>query len=120
MAKFQMKHAFNLQSAGGKLMQPGQYFSTEDEAQIAELREFAKDGSCKELVPEVKQEEKPAEKTVDAQDDITLVKGIGKKLAEKLAEKGITTKSGLKAKMADPEVEQILGLQYEKIAEQLK
>lgn len=124
MHRFKIKHAFNLKSEGMKLKTPGQFVATEDEAQVAELREFEKQGSCEEVKSEVKKETKKPQdaKTVDQTDDITLVKGVGAGLAKKLEEKGVTTRSGLKAALKDrtEEMKEVLGMNYEKISDQLK
>lgn len=122
MVRFQIKHAFNLKSDGNKLLFAGQYYPTDDEAKITELRAFAKDSSCVELDNAPKKLVKEEKKTVDETDDITLVKGVGKKLAEELAAKGVTTKSGLKAavKNSEAEMKEVLGASFDKISEQLK
>jgi len=120
--RLKIKHGFRLRSAN-RVLTPGMLFVTEDEAQIKELRDtYIPHGAAEEILAEQpgKTQPAPAETTVDGTDDISLVKGIGAKTAAKLAEKGITTKSGLKALVGDAEVKEILGANYEKVSEQLK
>jgi hypothetical protein len=120
MHRFLMKEAFNLKSEGNKLYLPGQYLATDDEAQLAELAKFAKDGSCVELLPQQpKAPEKSAEVTVDQTDDISLLK-LGKAVTDQLVGKGITTKTALKSALGDNEVKAILGDKFEKVSEKLK
>lgn len=111
--RYHIKEAFALQSAGGKLLLVGQYYATEDEKQQEELAKFVAAGSCVEnlSVPAaggVKQPEKEPEKE---QEDITIVPGVGKAAAEKLAEAGITTVEGLKEAAAkrEEELRELLG-----------
>src|SRR4051794_39334640 len=113
--QFHIKDAFHLKSAG-KLMIPGTYYTTEDDAQIAELRErFEPDGSCQEVKAEKKAHVTKAVESTD-NDDLSLVKGIGAALLEKLNEKGITTKSQLKAAVTDraDEMKELLATRFEK------
>jgi predicted flap endonuclease-1-like 5' DNA nuclease len=117
MNPFKIIHAFFLQSAQ-KLMGPNTIYSPQKEAEVDELREFASRGSCEETVPLTKAEQKKVEKAspvMDPVDDITVVPGIGKKTLPLLAEVGITTKSGLKDKLEDAKVKEILGMNFEKI-----
>jgi predicted flap endonuclease-1-like 5' DNA nuclease len=115
MNPFKIIHAFFLQSAQ-KLVGPNTIYSPQKEAEVDELREFASRGSCEEMVPQTKAEQKEKEKpVVDPVDDITVVPGIGKKTLPLLAEVGITTKSGLKDKLEDAKVKEILGVNFEKI-----
>jgi len=102
-------------------MMIGEYYVTEDEAEIAELLQFASRGSCEEKVslpppdkapvaaPEVvKEEPKPEE-------DLAVVPGIGKRLLGKLTEAGITTQTQLKEGLKKEEVKALLGTHLEKI-----
>lgn len=120
MARFEIKNGFTLR-ASGKLMFPKSLYSTENEAELQELREvFCKTGSAVEIVPKAPETPfAPTEKTVDPNDDITLAKGVGKALSAKLAEKGITTFSGLKSAMLDAarveEMKELMGIAYEKV-----
>lgn len=119
MKRFKIKHGLFLKSAN-KLLTPNTFYATDDEAQQKELLEvFAE--AVEEVVskPAEKKQEKTDEKTVDPNDDITLAKGVGAGLAKKLAEKGITTFSGLKAAMTDKaretEMQELLGTAYPKV-----
>lgn len=108
MVTFKINHSMKLNCTNKNLLS-FQLYATDNEQEIAELRELqAKFKACEEIVPEKKEKKEskgsgagsgsqvPIANTVDPTDDITLVKGVGKKTAEKLAEAGITTKSGLK------------------------
>jgi hypothetical protein len=105
MPRFDMHHGVRLK--GGKKLAPLSFYVTDDEAELAELRAMSTqklgkpDGVCTEYVPEKPKKQEKEEETVNATDDITLVKGAGKKAVEKLAREGVTTKSGLKAALAD-------------------
>lgn len=139
MKRFLIKQSFNFQKGKGKLMLQGMMYATEDPAEIAELESFAKQGSCEEIVgkPDAKagaypaehaantpkiagKDEKPAEGVSD--DDLSTVKGIGATAIEKLAEKGITTKSALAKALVDTdredEMKEALGKQYSKVVSQ--
>lgn len=117
MPRFEIKSGFFLRSAN-KLMFPKTLFFTVDEAQLKELREVFPKSATEVLPPDPKSEEKPSETPVDPTDDITLAKGVGKALQAKLAEKDITTFSGLKAAMTDKpeEMKELLGTSFEKVA----
>ncbi len=135
MKRYLIKHSFTLQAAKAKLMMQGSMYATESEAEQAELEIFIKQGACEEVVgkPDKKQgeypagtpkikpkEEKPAEEV--SNEDLSTVKGVGAGLIEKLAEKGITTKSALAAALVDldreEEMKELLGKQHAKIVSQ--
>lgn len=124
MPTFRIKEAFNLKSAGGLLLMLGQIYGTEDEAQVAELRGYAAAKACEEMLPPSKAAAKAPEKAADPDDDISLVKGIGKGTMERLAEKGIATKSQLGAALSDPkrsdQMKELLGPNYEKVLKQFQ
>src|SRR4051794_22586030 len=100
MARYKIKHAFNLPS--GKLLTPGMYYLTEDADELAKLASVVKDGACEELVSKPKEEVKPETPPVDPAEDLASVSGIGAKAMKKLHEAGVTTKSQLKAAVLDP------------------
>ena len=121
MARFDIKNGFTLRSAG-KLLFPKSMYFTDDEAELKELRDvFCPNGSAVEVLPTVatKSDKNPEDKTVDPNDDITLAKGVGAATAKKLAEKQITTFSGLKTAMTDKtreeEMKELLGTAYAKV-----
>jgi predicted flap endonuclease-1-like 5' DNA nuclease len=118
--QFKIKHGFRLKSAD-KVLLPGSIFTATTEEQAQEIRDtFVKPGAAEEIVSKPVEEPKVPEKTnVDPNDDITLAKGVGDGLAKKLAEKQITTFSGLKAAMTDAareaEMKEVLGSSYTKV-----
>ena len=137
MPNFQIKESFFLQSVN-KLVQPGQYFQSDDEAVLAELRKFEADGSCKELVPQTPAAPAPEVAPAAAPDapaapagdptvapapapeeDISVVPGLGKKAKDKLEAAGIKTLTDLKTAMLDPskhdELEGYLGKNFDKV-----
>ena len=121
MVRFKILHGFRLKAAN-RILLPKSLYSTEDEAEIAELRDvFAPHGACEEVKSVPAEAPKAETKTVDPNDDITIAKGVGKGLSVKLAEKGITTFSGLKAAMTDKareaEMQELLGTSYAKVME---
>jgi len=133
--RYLIKEAFQLNShqPSPLLLQRGQYYVTEDEAEVEELAVFAEDGSCEELelVKKEEVEEEPGEPEAeveeaaeedeeepeDPEEDITVVPGVGKKLKKELAglEKPVTTISELKDRVGDEVVQEVLGGQYEKV-----
>lgn len=122
LTRFEIKHGLYLQSAK-KLLTPNTFYPTDKEAELKELREvFCKDGAAVEVKPEKKEKVTAPKPEVDPTDDITLVKGVGEGTSKKLAEKGITTKSGLEAAMKDAaraeEMKEVLGANYQKILDQ--
>ena len=125
MPSYLIKHAFNLASAGSKLMHIGQIFTTDDESQVAELNEFAKDGSCQPVAKvEAPQEEVEREVVVNPDQDLAKLPGVGNSSYQKLTEAGINTVDELKAAFADPSRQEafrtLLGPAYEKIAANFK
>jgi predicted flap endonuclease-1-like 5' DNA nuclease len=126
MKRYFIKEAFLLQSfkPSPRLMQLGQYYATENEAEIEELERFAKDGSCEEVKSEkpkdlkpTKAPEKPAPPAGQPPaEDLTVVPGVGKKLQESLAGLGIVTVSDLKNRLSEEAVQEVLGSKAEKVA----
>ena len=116
--RFIIKHAFNLKSANSRLLFPGQYVTPESAEQTEELKRFAKDGSCEELVSKPKTEAK-ADVPADPAQDLSTVPGVGKTVLEKLAAKGIKTVEELKAYVADTaketEVKELFGTHLKKV-----
>ena len=117
--RFHIKHGLFLKSAN-KLLTPNTHYVTDNEDEQKELLEvFAEAVTEIKSTPIEKPVEKDEEKQVDPSDDITLAKGVGKVLSAKLAEKGLTTFSGLKAAMTDKareeEMKELLGTSYEKV-----
>lgn len=121
MPVFKIKHGFALQSAGGKLLTPNTVYTTDKEAELKEIREVFAD-AVEEVKQKVEAPKEPEKSTVDPEDDVTLVDGVGAGLSKKLAALGITTKSGLKAAMTDKsreeEMKSVLGNSYQKILDQ--
>jgi predicted flap endonuclease-1-like 5' DNA nuclease len=117
--RFHIKHGLFLTSAN-KLLTPNTHYATDNVDEQKELLEVFGE-AVEEIVskPVEKLEKKTEEKTVDPTDDITLAKGVGKGLTAKLAEKGLTTFSGLKAAMTDKareeEMKELLGTAYPKV-----
>ena len=120
MNRYLVKHAFTLQSANARLMNIGEYYSTDAADQIEELTRFAKDGSIVLLNPAKveKQEEKP-KVAVNPSQDIAQLAGVGAKLLTKLTEAGFNTVDELKKAMLDKSQEEtmkkLLGLSFEKV-----
>lgn len=113
--RFKIKHGLYLNSAR-KLLGPNTFYVTESQEEADELLTVFGE-AVEQILPEApKAEEKPSEKPVDPSDDITLAKGVGAALAKKLAEKGVTTYSGLKTYMSTEEAKEVLGTSYEKVA----
>lgn len=129
MSRYYVKEAFLLQShkPSPKLLNLGMYYQSESDDEVVELQKFEKDGSCEERkslpLPELhvvttpKKEVKVEVKVTD--DDIATVPGVGKTLAGKLAEVGITNKTQLMAALNDPkqaeDMVDLLGNKLEKI-----
>jgi predicted flap endonuclease-1-like 5' DNA nuclease len=121
MTRFKILHGLRLR-ATNKLLMPGSLVSTEDEAEIEELRTYVKAGACEESS---NQKAAPVEAPapVDPSEDLSTVDGIGKTLLTKLEAIGITKKSQLVTALSDSAntetLQGILGTKFDKISSQL-
>lgn len=126
MKRYLIKHAFNLRSANMALLNPGQYYATDDAAQIAELETFVQQGAVQEIVSHTASRTVKAEAKAEApkvavnpNQDLASVPGVGFKMYEKLTEAGFNTVDELRAAILDPkrteELKKLLGLHYAKI-----
>lgn len=126
MKQFKIIESFQLQSHPQKLLlQPNQFYSTESDAEIAELEQFALDGSCQEMGEEKSSDEQPESDTtdtseepmIDPEEDITIVPGVGNALKQRLEEANITTVSQLRDAMSTQEeaMQELLGNAFEKV-----
>jgi predicted flap endonuclease-1-like 5' DNA nuclease len=125
MVRFKINHGFRLRSTN-KLLMPRTLHPTENQAEIAELREkYVPCGACEEVKFEEKKatEAKVADVVVDPSEDLGDVDGITKTRLEKLAAIGITKKSELAAALAIPEkaeeLKPIFDKSFNKVLDQL-
>jgi hypothetical protein len=112
MKRYFIKEAFLLQSfkPSPRLMQLGQYYATENEAEIEELERFAKDGSCEEVKSEKPKDLKPTKAPEKP------APPAGQPPEESLAGLGIVTVSDLKNRLSEEAVQEVLGSKAEKVA----
>lgn len=126
MVRFWMKDGCLLRSSGASL-KGGLYYTAKTDAEAAELRELAKQGTCVEQ-PATGEEVKkapqvapppPATPPADpTESDLVGVPGIGKATLDKLAAAGVTTKAQLKDALTTraDEMKAILGMNLDKVS----